>query len=152
MEKNTQEKGTKPEKRKLKVLVAVDGSKIGDLVLKRSGQFYAVTDCELTLLSVVEHMFPVEHIPASAYGEEREKIAAEILQKAERSLKDHGIECKTRLAFGPIEERIVRIAEEGQFDIIFIGSRGLGGISRMLLGSVAESVLRHAHCSVMLVR
>jgi nucleotide-binding universal stress UspA family protein len=97
-------------------------------------------------------MFSVEEIPATAYGEERKKIADEILQKAEKTLKDHGIACKTRLAFGPIEERIVRIAEEGEFDIIFIGSRGLGGISRMLLGSVAEGVLRHAHCSVMLVR
>jgi nucleotide-binding universal stress UspA family protein len=97
-------------------------------------------------------MFPVEGIPATAYGQERKRIAEEILQKAEKTSKGHGIEGKTRLAFGPIEERIVRIAEEGEFDIIFIGRRGLGRLSRMLLGSVAESVLRYAHCSVMLVR
>jgi len=152
MDRDSEGKDTKPERRRLNVLVAVDGSSLTDLVLKRSGQFYAVTDCELTLLTVAEHMLPVEHIPASAYGQERQKIAEEILQRAEKTLKDHGIECKTRLAFGPIEERIVRIAEEGEHDIVFIGSRGLGGISRMLLGSVAENVLRHAHCSVMLVR
>jgi len=152
MDKNNEEQGTKPERRRLNVLVAVDGSEISDLVLKRSGQFCEATDCDLTLLTIAEHMFPVENIPDSAYGQERKKMAEEILQQAEKTLKDHGIECKTKLAFGPIEERIVRIAEEGKFDIVFIGSRGLGGISRMLLGSVAENVLRHAHCSVMLVR
>ena len=47
---------------------------------------------------------------------------------------------------------IVALAEELQADLIVIGSRGLGGVRRALMGSVSDSVVRHAHCPVLVVR
>jgi nucleotide-binding universal stress UspA family protein len=57
----------------------------------------------------------------------------------------------------PIGERhraqqIVRVAEEIGAGLIVMGSRGLGGIRRALMGSVSDSVVRHAHCPVLVVR
>jgi nucleotide-binding universal stress UspA family protein len=50
------------------------------------------------------------------------------------------------------DENIVGLAEELGADLIVIGSRGLGGMKRLLMGSVSESVVRHAHCPVLVVR
>ena len=47
---------------------------------------------------------------------------------------------------------IGRIAEEGGYTSIFVGSRGNRGLKRMLLGSVADDVIRHAHCPVTIIR
>jgi len=51
-----------------------------------------------------------------------------------------------------IAEGIVAVAEEIGAGSIVIGSRGLGGIRRALMGSVSDSVVRHAHCPVLVVR
>jgi nucleotide-binding universal stress UspA family protein len=55
---------------------------------------------------------------------------------------------------GPITvaEQIVSQAEEIRAGLIVVGSRGLGGIRRALMGSVSDSVVRHAHCPVLVVR
>lgn len=150
-ENETQEERTR---RRLKVLVAIDASKISDMVVKRSGQFHQATGCELTLLHVkesVEHRDTMFDHPIF-HGKEEE--AKKILENAEKILEQYDTECETKraIAIGPVASEIVQIADEGNFDIIFMGSRGLGGIKRMLLGSVAYDVMRHAHCSVMLVR
>jgi nucleotide-binding universal stress UspA family protein len=50
------------------------------------------------------------------------------------------------------DEAIVHLAEDIDADLIVIGSRGFGGLRRALLGNVADSVVRHAHCPVLVVR
>jgi nucleotide-binding universal stress UspA family protein len=147
-----QEGQTKASRRRLKVLVAVDASEISDKVVKRSGQFARITDCDLTVLTVMEDVVSYDNLPDTPLYNERKQRADGILQKAKNKLQKHGVDCRTRLAIGPIASEIVHFAEEGKYDIIFVGSRGLGGLKRMLLGSVADDVLRHAHCSVTLVR
>jgi nucleotide-binding universal stress UspA family protein len=49
-------------------------------------------------------------------------------------------------------EQIVRVAEEMGAGLIVMGSRGLGGVRGALMGSVSDSVVRHAHCPVLIVR
>ena len=51
-----------------------------------------------------------------------------------------------------VAEQIVNLAEEIRAGLIVLGSRGLGGIRRALMGSVSDSVVRHAHCPVLVVR
>ena len=51
-----------------------------------------------------------------------------------------------------VAEQIVNLAEEIRAGLIVVGSRGLGGIRRALMGSVSDSVVRHAHCPVLVVR
>ena len=47
---------------------------------------------------------------------------------------------------------VVGLAEELGVGLVVVGSRGLGGIRRALIGSVSDSVVRHAHCPVLVVR
>jgi nucleotide-binding universal stress UspA family protein len=149
---NEQVGGGEKKGRRLKVLVAIDASEISTMVVKRSGQFAKVADCDLTVFSVIEDVVNYDNIPDTPLYQERKRKAEDILKKASDSLAKHGVPCRTKTAIGPIGAEIVRVAKEGSYDIIFVGSRGLGGIKRMLVGSVAFEVLQHAHCSVALVR
>ena len=65
---------------------------------------------------------------------------------------DAGVYCTFHQERGPAEDAIVRFAEEHGTDLIVMGSRGLGGFERMLLGSVSNYVAHHAHCPVLIVR
>ena len=49
-------------------------------------------------------------------------------------------------------QQIVKVAEDIGAGLIVMGSRGLGGVRRVLMGSVSDSVVRHAHCPVLVVR
>ena len=53
---------------------------------------------------------------------------------------------------GSAAEEIVHAAESGQFDVVVMGTHGRSGIGRLLLGSVAETVMRHAQIPVLTVR
>jgi nucleotide-binding universal stress UspA family protein len=53
---------------------------------------------------------------------------------------------------GKAAAEIVDLAEELGAGLVVVGSRGLGGIRRALMGSVSDSVVRHAHCPVLVVR
>jgi nucleotide-binding universal stress UspA family protein len=50
------------------------------------------------------------------------------------------------------DQAIIHLAEEVGAGLIVMGSRGLGGVRRALMGSVSDSVVRHAHCPVLVVR
>jgi len=142
-------------KRKMKILVAVDASDISALVIKRSGQFAKVTDCDLTVLSVVEPLpGSYAEMPGAIadFTRNKKEESEGIVEKAKKILKHYGVDCKTKIGVGPVASESVEVAEQGNFDAIFMGSRGFGGIKRMLLGSVADDVIRHAHCSVAVIR
>lgn len=63
-----------------------------------------------------------------------------------------GLEFERELCDGPAAATIVKTAEEISADLIVMGTHGRSGVRRLLLGSVAEEVLRHAHCPVLLVK
>ena len=88
-------------------------------------------------------------VSESCYAEEiqsgAEKSTAEVFQRA-------GVRYTTHRELGHPVDRIISTASDEKVDLIVIGSRGLGGFERLLLGSVSEGVLRHAHCPVLTVR
>ena len=57
-----------------------------------------------------------------------------------------------RLVLGVASEDIVRIADEEEADLIVIGTHGRTGLKRVLMGSVAEAVMRHANCPVLTLK
>jgi nucleotide-binding universal stress UspA family protein len=66
--------------------------------------------------------------------------------------KEARVVYRCRHAYGHAAEQIIRAAEEEEADLIVIGSRGLSEWKALLLGSVSDHVLHHAHCSVLIVR
>jgi nucleotide-binding universal stress UspA family protein len=73
-------------------------------------------------------------------------------EQAEQIRASGGKVAETHLEAGQPDKEIVRLSEELGVGTIVIGSRGLGAISRALMGSVSASVIRHAHCPVFVVR
>ncbi len=77
-------------------------------------------------------------------------VLREVLERVVPS--DKSIRYEHRLMLGNPAELIVRLAAEQHVDLIVIGTHGRTGLSRVLMGSVAESVLRHAKCPVLAVK
>lgn len=85
---------------------------------------------------------------------EEYRTAEEILEEAERRGSERDIEVETHLLVRGLDPDvdIVKFAEEREFNHIIVGSKGRSGISRVLLGSVAEGVVEKSHCMVTVVR
>lgn len=84
--------------------------------------------------------------------EEEDERAESLLDNAERVAADRGTEIETAHESGRPAQEIVTHAETNRFDHLVIGSHGRTSAARVLLGSVAESVVRRAHCPVTVVR
>jgi nucleotide-binding universal stress UspA family protein len=78
-------------------------------------------------------------------------VAISVLKRAEHGVPK-GVELETYAREGDPAEVIIQVANEQQADLIVVGSSGLTGIKRFLLGSVSSKVSHHAPCSVMIVR
>lgn len=80
------------------------------------------------------------------------QVAESLLERAARVVRSKGVEVETHASEGQPAEVIINVADQEKADLIVVGSRGLTGIKRYLLGSVSSKVSEHAHCSVMIVR
>jgi len=80
------------------------------------------------------------------------QVADAVLKRAAREALAKGVEVETHVREGDPAEVIIDVATEQQADLIVVGSRGLTGIKRFLLGSVSHKVSQHAPHSVMIVR
>ena len=76
-----------------------------------------------------------------------------MLEEAKRLAEENGAkDVDTKIAVGPVAEEIVRIAEEGGYVSIIVGTKGKSLLKKLLMGSVAEKVVLYAHCPVVVVR
>lgn len=142
-----------------RVLLALDGSKEAAAASRAAVEIAAGTGSELHLLFVLSNDLglPPAHVLASERYEEvlrqARHGAREFVDRQAENLEAEGAKVKdAHLAFGRADEEIVKLSEELEAGLIVMGSRGLGGVRRALLGSVSDSVVRHAHCPVLVVR
>ncbi|NUB93558.1 universal stress protein [Haloterrigena sp. SYSU A121-1] len=84
--------------------------------------------------------------------ERMREYAADVLESASEIATEHGRSLETEIVTGEPDHRIVAQAEEKSADLIVIGSHSQAGVSRLLLGSVAEKVVRRSPVSVLVVR
>ncbi len=144
-----------------KILLATDASQDAVKAAQMASDVANVSGSELHVLHVGNtkdfHIAPgAEQTFASrsgSYGEIREK-AEQTLETAVKQVEEAGgTVAEAHLRTGDPDDEILRFCEEhGDFGLIVIGSRGLGPIKRRLMGSVSESVVRHAHCPVLVAR
>ncbi|OLZ39989.1 universal stress protein UspA [Natrinema saccharevitans] len=105
------------------------------------GDFYAVTGVEGTAMANYDEI-----------QDHHEERAEEILETAREQAADHGLEIETDHVVGGISRSIVDYAAEHDMDHIVVGSHGRTGASRILLGSVAETIARRSPVPVTIVR
>jgi nucleotide-binding universal stress UspA family protein len=112
------------------------------------------TDSELHVVTVAPG-YPSYDVRVPEIVEQLRKQAEKILdEQVEKIERDGGkvAQKHLRIAERHRAQQIVRVAEEIRAGLIVMGSRGLGGVRRALMGSVSDSVVRHAHCPVLVVR
>ena len=80
------------------------------------------------------------------------EVGDSVTARAVRAAEAEGVEVRSHAHEGDPAETILNIASEQNADLIVVGSRGLSGIRRFLLGSVSQKVSEHATCNVMIVR
>jgi nucleotide-binding universal stress UspA family protein len=138
----------------MKILVCTDGSPFAEKAVKAGAIAAKYFGFEVTLLTVIEDVVSYEKFPDDPGFRIRKEKAEEVLARAKKILEDvsKDIKYNAKIAHGPVASQIVMIAEHGEFDGIFIGNKGMKAIKRMLLGSVADDVIRHAHCPVTVVK
>jgi nucleotide-binding universal stress UspA family protein len=78
--------------------------------------------------------------------------AKALVEKATERLRRSGLKATPALTEGDPKSQIIDVASDWHADLIVLGSHGRKGLDRFLMGSVSEAVVRHAHCSVEIVR
>jgi nucleotide-binding universal stress UspA family protein len=141
-----------------RILVATDGSREAELAVTTAADLAKSTDSELHVVHVGELPL-VYHPERHAYRAEYEAHEKEAQQLLEAQVAQVGrIEgagatvAQAHLRMGRADEEIVELAHSIDAGMIVMGSRGQGRLRRALVGSVSESVVRHAHCPVCIVR
>lgn len=138
-----------------KILVPVDGSKHSRRALE-----YACSLSEKFNSTVyVLHVVPMISTP-SPYGDltadqpyiALENAGEEILKDCKKFAEDLNCEIETLIARGDPAEQIINTALESDVDLVVMGRRGIGGLKRLLLGSVSDRVVQHLNCPVLLVK
>jgi nucleotide-binding universal stress UspA family protein len=142
-----------------KILLATDGSEEADLAARTAGDVAEKTSSELHVVHVT-YLLPMSseasYMASRLYREAYEGLkqeAQELLDEQVRKIRAVGASvAHAHLRIGEPDEEIVALGDEIGAGLIVMGSRGLGGIRRALMGSISDSVVRHAHCPVLVVR
>jgi nucleotide-binding universal stress UspA family protein len=153
-----------------KILVPLDGSEHSERALETAIKIAKNFDSKLMLLTVHHATItPVTSpeltiqapiiVPDASAAElaDRAVEAAhnydkKILAKAEAKVKSEKIEVETELIDGSAVEEIVKKSEEGKFELIVMGARGLSTIKKLFIGSVSDGVIKNARCPVLIVK
>ncbi len=133
----------------MRVLVPVDRSGPSEAALEEALEQFP--EAEIHVLHVLQVKTPWGE-DTKAGGKISVDEGKEILDSAKSIAADHGRDLETEMVEGNAAKTIVSYAEENDIDRIVMGSVGRSGVSRLLLGSVAEAVTRRAPCSVTIVR
>ncbi|MCW5553902.1 MAG: universal stress protein [Verrucomicrobiae bacterium] len=111
--------------------------------------------------AALELLFVLEPLPTDSMLErpQRTRGDTELARRAETMLRElaqtevpSGVRATTRVRRGKAAPEIIATAQQGQSDLIVLSSHGYSGVQRLLLGSTAEQVVRHAPCSVLTLR
>lgn len=152
-----------------KILVAMDGSEHSLKALGTSIQIAKEFSGELTLIHVYSAAVTPIMMPEPSTlsptrvpiitAEEVTRVAdaareagRQVLAEGTQKVKAENVKVETMLEEGHAVQEIVRVAKEGEFDLIVIGAKGISRIRELLLGSVTDGVVHHAACPVLVVK
>ncbi|MGQ9864756.1 MAG: universal stress protein [Pseudanabaenaceae cyanobacterium] len=146
----------------MKIMVAVDGSQAAARAVAQA----IALGGEVVLVTVLEApgaYFPNILLPTGDWvtvpgppDRDMEKLLTEaaenLLARYQKECAEAGIAARTCVVRGSPRETLCQVAAQENPDILAIGSRGLGSVERLMLGSVSDYVVHHAPCPVLVVR
>ncbi len=140
----------------MELLLAIDDSKFSEAAKQAVLSRFRPQETEVLVLNVVQPLSsaPAPHITSGYAPELAEAIkrSKDLVEKTARELRDKGFQADAASKTGEVRGTIVDTAAEWRAELIVVGSHSRRGLERLLLGSVAEFVVRHAPCSVLVVR
>ena len=137
-----------------RILLAVDGSEHGYHAARMAADLARAMKSEILRIVVSYNKIP----PYLGEPNLQQAINARlteaqgILQKAVEAVGDVPAEIHTELIEGNAAESIIEVAKTRESSVIVMGSRGLGGLAGLVLGSTSQKVVSHAPCPVLIVR
>jgi nucleotide-binding universal stress UspA family protein len=139
-----------------KILLATDGSREAELATQTAVDLAQKTGSELHVVHVLywatDSALDPEGLDPAVRQDIQHRARAKLEELVGRIEASGGVVEGSHLGVGRPDAEIVARAEEMGAGLIVMGSRGLGGIRRARIGSVSDSVVRHAHCPVLVVR
>ncbi len=140
----------------MKVLLAIDESKFSEAATHALIAQAKPEETEVRLLHVIEPVVIAGEggfrIDSEAMTQELRKKGEVLLTQTAQALRTVGFQVATAMEEGNPKSVIVDFAAKWPADLVIMGSHGRKGLDRFLLGSVSETVVRHAPCSVQIVR
>ncbi|BCS80390.1 universal stress protein [Anaerocellum diazotrophicum] len=136
-----------------KIVVAYDGSEHAKKGFEVALELSKMFGSSIHLVSVV-------HIPdfvetkdeLNGMLSDARQYYEKLQQQAIDRAKSEGVEVNTAIVLGHPANGVVSFAESIKADLIIVGQRGRSGVARYIVGNVAENIVRHAHCSVMVIK
>jgi len=153
--------------RAMRVLVTADGSSDARAAITFLPALGLPTSSDITALHVFEPLDDETAHPESSFGmmdwpglgqipdeikRAQESFGFGVLEETKRQLKAEGCNVHTSFSRGNAAEEIIKYAKQSRTDLLVLGARGLTGDRRFLLGTVSHKVVRHAPCSVLVIR
>lgn len=136
----------------MRVLLATDGSKDARTAAEFLKDFPLPGGATIRIVTVVTlPRSALDVPPVAAFNESLLAEGRRVVEEA-RTLLGPRAAVEERVVQGTPKEEIVRAAEEWPADLVVVGGRGLGGVRGFLLGSVSQTVARHVHCPVLVVK
>ena len=137
-----------------RILVPIDFSASSLRALDEAVEFSRPYEAELILLFVVERGYYESPMLVPGSGsilEHQARASEEKLKEISKNLAKAGVRCRTLIETGVAYQAIVESAKKVHADLIVLSSHGRTGLAHVLIGSVAERVVQHATCSVLVV-
>jgi nucleotide-binding universal stress UspA family protein len=142
-----------------KILLPTDFSGCANFALPYAAAIAHATGATIVCVHVVEPIVPAvgysglaEPMPIADISEQLENSAERELPELARCDELNGLEVEEVIVHGDAAAEIVRVAGEREVDLIVVSSHGRTGLGRIIFGSTAEAVVRHASCPVLVVK
>lgn len=142
-----------------KILLATDGSREANLAASTAGDLANKTGSELHVVFVLRTQDAPDYGTSmgfntdKAHDEEIKQMGQRLLDEQVRRVEEAGgTVAGAHIRIARPDQGILAVGEDVGIGLIVMGSRGLGGVKRALMGSVSDSVVRHAPCPVMVIR
>lgn len=142
-----------------RILLPTDFSECGNYALSYAASLARTFKASITCLNVIEPIVPTvgysgmtEPLPIADIADQLEDSAERELPKLAECEECAGLDVEELVVHGEAASEIVRVAKERDVDLIVISSHGRTGLGRILFGSTAEAVVRHAACPVLVVK
>lgn len=153
-----------------KIVASIDGSEQSQRALSHAIELTKRFDSELTVITVasckqspipMEEMHFVETSKGGPMSKREvydllltceESYHVDVLKKTKEICEKDGLKVRTELLRGTTVDEIIKFLHEDPHDLVVMGSRGLGGFKRLMLGSTSSAVIQHCHHSVLIVK